>query len=112
VDLLAIGEMHFLGGPIESGGRHAEPPTGVDRPPARQLGVIGRHRPQQDLLRQRRAIVRFVRLVADDRKLPAEALLAQRLGSAEAGQRGADDDDLAAAARRTRRRSASSGLGS
>ena len=35
--------QHLPGGPIQSGRRHPEPPLGVDRPQARQRGVVGRH---------------------------------------------------------------------
>src|SRR5262249_57615697 len=41
----------------------------------------------------RGAIVRLVRLVADDRQVPPEALCSQGLGRTEARQGGADDDD-------------------
>ena len=77
-DPLAVGQEHLLGCPIQSGRRHPEPPLGVDRPPARQRGVVGRHRAQQDLLGERRAIVRLVRLVPDDGQLPPEALARAR----------------------------------
>jgi hypothetical protein len=85
-DLLAIGQEHLPGGPIQPGRRHPEPPLGVDRPHARQRGVVGRHPPVQDLLRQRGAVVRLVRLVPDDGQTSTEALLTQRLGGAEPGE--------------------------
>ena len=94
-DLVAIGQEHLPGGPIQTGRGHAEPPLGVDRPHARQLGVVGRHPALQHLLRERGTIVRLVRLVPDDGQLPAEALVAQRFGGAEPSQRGTDDDDPA-----------------
>ena len=95
---LAIGQQHLPGCPIQPGRRHPEPPVGVDRPHARQLRVVGRHPPVQDLLRQWRAVVRLVRLVPDDGQTSPEALLTQRLGRAEPGERGTHDDDAAAAA--------------
>ena len=85
-NLLAVGQAHLLGGAIQSGRRLPEPPLGVDRPPARQRGVVGRHPPLQDLLREWGPIVRLVRLIPDDGQMPPEALLAQGLGGPEPGQ--------------------------
>src|SRR5215510_535503 len=94
-DLVAIGEAHLLAGPIQTGSGHAEPPLRIDRPQARQLGMVGRHPPLQHLLREGGAIVWLVRLIPDDGQGTAEALVAQGFGSAEPCQGGADDDDPA-----------------
>src|SRR5215467_10468539 len=91
--LLAMGQAHHLGSAIQAGRGHAEPPLRVDGALVRQRGVVGRYPALQHLLGERGAIVRLVRLVADDRQVPPEALCSQGLGRTEARQGGADDDD-------------------
>jgi hypothetical protein len=93
----AVGEAHALVLRVELDGGDAEPPLDpLDRAPARQGRARRRDPAGEHGLRQRRAIVREMGLVADDRQFAAEALGAQRLGRAKPGQRGADDDDPAA----------------
>ena len=49
--------------------------------------------PREQLLRERRAVVRQVRLGADRDDAPVEALAPERLGGAQPGERGPDDRD-------------------
>ena len=95
--LVAVGEQHFPVVAVQSGGRHAQTPVGVDLPQPRQLGVPRRHPSLEHLLGQRRPVVRLVHLVADDGQRAGEALVAQRLRGAQPGQRRTDDDDPALA---------------
>ena len=60
---------------------------------AELVGEPRGRRPVEQVLGQRRAVVGFVRLVADDRQRTLETLLPQRLRGTQPGQRGADDDD-------------------
>ena len=53
------------------------------------------HSPRQQPLRERRAVVGHVALVADDGDRAVEAGGAQRLDGTQAGERGTDDDDVA-----------------
>ena len=52
----------------------------------------------QEVLAERRPLVRTVRLGADEDDAPVEALLAEGLGRLAAGHAGADDDERVAAA--------------
>ena len=73
-----------------------------------ERGRLGRLRAGQHLLRERRAVVGAVRLVADERDGAGVAEAAQLLGGAQPGEGGPDDDDVVEAhGRRVRRRSLS-----
>ena len=67
---LPAAEQHGPLGQVEPGGRLAEPPVEVEvvgrAADDRQRGRLRRLRAGQHLLRQRRAVVGTVRLVADD----------------------------------------------
>src|SRR5258706_320479 len=79
--------------PVEASGPLPEPKVGhdgfVDAEP-RTLGVPAA---VENLLGERRSVVGEVGLLADDGQRSVEALAAQRLGRAHAGQGCADDDD-------------------
>ena len=59
----------------------------------RQHGLLGRPRPGQDLLGERRPVVGKVLLLADQGDLPVEALRSQGLDGSPSGERGPDDED-------------------
>ena len=97
--LVAVGEPHPPGRHVQAGGARPRAATPHPIPAPGKRGAVGGRLPQQDLLGQRRPVVRLVRLVADQRQRPGEALLAQRLRGPQTGQRRADDDDPALASR-------------
>src|SRR5258707_54604 len=70
--LVAVGQRHLAVVTIQAGRRNAEAPVGVDRPHPWQLGVPRRHPPLEHLLGQRRAVVRLVNFVADERQRSGE----------------------------------------
>ena len=93
--LAAVGEPHQLVGPVQGGRGDTESPLRIHRAQPRQLRMIGGHPPLEDLLGQRRPVIRLAGLVADDGQLPAKTLFPQRFGGTQPGQRSADDDDAA-----------------
>ena len=93
--LVAVGQQHLPVVTIQAGRRDAQAPVGVDRPHPRQLGVTRRHPPLEHLLGQRRAVIRLVHLVADERQRTGESLVAQCLRGSQTGKGGANDDDPA-----------------
>lgn len=93
--LLAVGQAYLLGGPVQPGGGHPEPPLRIDFAQTGQLRMVGRHPAFEYLLGQRRTVVGLVRLVPDDGQRPGEALLAQGFGGPQSGQGRTDDDDPA-----------------
>jgi len=72
--------------PVQAHRRHAEFPVGIHPAQPGQFGVIGRHPALEHLLGQRRAVVGFVRLVADDRQRAFETLLPQCFCGTQSGQ--------------------------
>ena len=83
---------------IEPHGAGRQPPVDVER---RDVVGLAQRDPvdlplaREQPLRERRAIVRQVALVADHGDRAVEAGGAQRLGGTKAGERGTDDDDVA-----------------
>ena len=59
----------------------------------RQHGLLGRPRPGQDLLGERRPVVGKMLLLADQGDLPVEAVRPQGLDGSPSGERGPDDED-------------------
>ena len=58
-----------------------------------QRDIVRRDRACEQLLRERRAVVGQVRLVADDHQRAIEAEASDLLGGAQPGERRTDDDD-------------------
>ena len=87
----AVGEVDVAAGRSSPVGRDAEQPLGVEVDEPRQGGVLHRQPSAEDRLRQGRPVVRLVRLVPDQGQWTGEALRAERLRGAQAGQRGADN---------------------
>src|SRR5262249_938732 len=65
-------------------------PIEVGRP---QQGLLERDRAAQVVLRERRTVVRRLRLLPDEQHTPREALLAPGGGGRGSGEAGADDGD-------------------
>ena len=78
---------------VQAGRGYAAQPFGVQVLAPGQHGGAGRHLAGEHLLGQRRPVVGFARLVADQRQRPGEPLSAQGRRRTQAGQGGADDDD-------------------
>ena len=108
-DGLAVRELHAPPRRVERRGAHAEMQFGAERvePATRQRDALRLPLAAQDLLRQRRPIVRRVRLGADPDQPAVEAALAQRLDGAQPRERSADDGDRAQRARHAHPSSAS-----
>jgi len=98
-DLLAALEAHDAARPVDAGHAHAgaqldvlaREGLGRTHHQLRGLDLAGEPR-----LRQRRAVVRAVRLLAEQAHAAGEAAGAQRLGDLHAGLAGPDDDDVRA----------------
>ncbi|MBB4783584.1 hypothetical protein BJY27_004545 [Streptomyces rapamycinicus] len=96
----AIGERHPLGRHVQRGRGDAQPPPRVDRAAPGEGRLVHRHQAEQDLLGQRRTVVRLVRLVrlvTDHGERAGGALLPERLGGPQPRQGGTHDDDVALA---------------
>jgi hypothetical protein len=91
----AIGQYDLLVVAVQSGGGHTEAPVGIDGPHAGKLGVIGAHPALEHLLGQRGTVIRFVRLIADQRQTTAKTAIPQCFCSSKPRQRYAHDDDAA-----------------
>ena len=99
--------MNRLGAAIEADRPDARDASDIDFPETRGIRdprQRGRRLADDGGLGQRRALIRGVRLLADQRHAAVEPLLTQRNGRARAGFAGADDDDFAD--RHLRRRAA------
>ncbi len=96
-DHLAVSEADLLAGQVQPGRCYAQPPLRVQPARIRQRRALRRHPPVKDLLRQRRPVIRLMRLVPDQRQRTGEALLAQLRRSPQARKRRADDGDAAGA---------------
>jgi hypothetical protein len=81
---------------IQACSGYAKPPIRIDCAQARQLGVVSGHPTLQHLFGEGRAIIRLVRLIADDGQRAAKACFSQAFGTPKSRQRSADDDDSAA----------------
>ena len=94
-DRLAVVERDRAGGEVERGRPPPEAPVEVEVVDAllAQHDVVGFGLPREQILRQRRPVVREVRLRADRNDAAVEALAAQRLGGAQTRERHADDCD-------------------
>ncbi len=89
-----IREADLVAGEVQLRRGNAQPPLDVgQRSDARQRRVIGRDLPRQHGLRQRRPVVRQVRLIPHDGQPSGEPLGSQTLGSTQSSQGGAHDDD-------------------
>ena len=92
-DLLTVGQEHLATAQVKPGGRDPEPPARVDLAAAGQYRLPRRSLAHEDLLRQRRPVVREARLVPDHGQRPGEAAPAQRHAGPQASQGRPDDDD-------------------
>jgi hypothetical protein len=90
----ALVERHGAGRRVELDGPHPQPPRDVEVLVVLQQRLRGRLvRRGEEGLRQRRPVVRQVRLVADDGDVTRETLRPQRPRRRDTGERGADDQD-------------------
>src|SRR5580704_13911114 len=95
-NLITICQMYHPVCAIQAGGGDAKPPIRIDCAQARQLGVVSGHPTLQHLLGEGRAIIRLVRLIADDGQRAGKASFSQAFSTPKPRQRCADDDDPAA----------------
>ena len=98
MDLLAIAQFDDVIDPIQTNGGDAEFPLGVNPAQPGQFGVVGGHPAFEDRLGQRRTVIGFVGLIADDDQPPLETVLPQGFRGAQARKGRPDDNDLAAGA--------------
>ena len=94
----AAGQADQAAVQVQAGRGTAPQPLGAQAVGRGQRRVRGRGPPGEDLFGQRRPVIGFVPLVADEGEPAGEPLPAQHLGGPQAGERGSDDDDAAVAA--------------
>ena len=95
-DLAAVGDDQPAPVDVEAGRRGTESPRHAERVEVvglAELDPVGLPFAGQQLLRQRRSVVRPVGLRTDDDQLAVVPAGAQRLDGAQPGQRASDDDD-------------------
>lgn len=97
-DLVAVGERDDPPVEIEPGGGDTAPPRDVEA--VHHIGLaeqdpFGLPLTGEQPLRQRRAVVRQVGLVTDQRDVTVETAVPERLDGPQARERGAHDDDVA-----------------
>ena len=97
VDELTVVELDLPVGEREPSGAAPEPPVELEIVAAlfAQHDVVGFGPPGEQLLRQRRSVVRQMRLGADRDHRAVEAVATQRLRGAQPRERHADDRDPA-----------------
>ena len=95
-DLAPVGDHQPARLDVETGRRCTESPRHAERVEVvglAELDPVGLPLAGQQLLRQRRSVVRSMCLGADDDQLTVVPAGAQRLDGAQPGQRASDDDD-------------------